>query len=469
MKNALLCLFLCGSLTLTAQVPQPIIFIFDASGSMWGQVDNATKISTAKEVLTDLTGGLPADQPLGLVAYGHRREADCSDIETLLPPGNTDQSAFAAAVSGLTPLGRTPLARSATLVIDQLRTSGQPATIILLTDGVETCEGDLCELVAAAKAEGIDFVLHIIGFDLGEEDRLPLACAARAGEGLYLDAEDGEQLASALKQTTQLTVDEGDATLEVSARKDGALRDAVIQVFVAGTETEVAASRTYADEATNPARFRLPAGHYDIRASLVGERALTAQWRRSFRVPAEEITRADFDFTTGQAVITVTANDELHDATLRIYPTGEDRQVYSSRTYQRTPFNPHAVDLAPGVYDIRIGSVTIKGENEHAFEQVTIEPGKTTELAHNFSSGTLQVKVTINGALWDCIVAVSNTDGSVDQNRTYNHEGSNPTTFILTPGIYTVNVKALRSAGGEETTFDIEVPAGGQASKEINW
>ncbi|MCB0639850.1 MAG: hypothetical protein KDC54_24675, partial [Lewinella sp.] len=284
-----------------------------------------------------------------------------------------------------------------------------------------------------------------------------------------LDAENGEQLASALEQTTQLTVEEGDATLEVSARMDGALRDAAIQVFQAGTDLEVAQLRTYADPSTNPARFRLPAGSYDIRATLVGERALGDQWRRTIVVAAEEVTKQEFDFTTGQAIITVTANGELHDAILKIFPVGENRPVYSSRTYTSASHNPQRVDLSPGEYEIEVASVTIKGEASYTFNPVTILPATTAELAHDFSSGTLQVKVTKDGALWDCIVAVRNAAGPVDQNRTYNYEGKNPTTFLLTPGTYSVQVKALRSPDNEETTFEIEVPANGQATKEINW
>ncbi|HAY32699.1 MAG TPA: VWA domain-containing protein, partial [Bacteroidetes bacterium] len=69
-------------------------------------------------------------------------------------------------ISNIKPLGNTPLAFSVLQVIDNLKNSKTKATVILLTDGNESCNGDLCEVVKAAKKEGIDFKLHIIGFGL---------------------------------------------------------------------------------------------------------------------------------------------------------------------------------------------------------------------------------------------------------------------------------------------------------------
>ena len=65
----------------------PIILILDGSGSMWGQIDGKTKIAIARKVVKNLVGDMAQDQPIGLVAYGHRQKKDCEDIEELIPPG----------------------------------------------------------------------------------------------------------------------------------------------------------------------------------------------------------------------------------------------------------------------------------------------------------------------------------------------------------------------------------------------
>ncbi len=61
-----------------------IIFILDASGSMWGQVGGFAKITIARDVLTSLIKELPDNATVGLVAYGHRRKGDCDDVEELI-------------------------------------------------------------------------------------------------------------------------------------------------------------------------------------------------------------------------------------------------------------------------------------------------------------------------------------------------------------------------------------------------
>ena len=68
-----------------------IMFILDASGSMWGQVEGKAKIAIAKEVLTGLIEELPDGLKVGLVAYGHRRKGDCNDVEELVPLGVLDK------------------------------------------------------------------------------------------------------------------------------------------------------------------------------------------------------------------------------------------------------------------------------------------------------------------------------------------------------------------------------------------
>ena len=56
--------------------PSPIIFIYDASGSMWGQMDGKTKMEIASSVLSTSLTELPSNQNVGLVAYGHRKKGD---------------------------------------------------------------------------------------------------------------------------------------------------------------------------------------------------------------------------------------------------------------------------------------------------------------------------------------------------------------------------------------------------------
>ena len=121
-KFALSCL-LAGAVVVTipvpihAQFPDPGLYIiFDGSGSMWGKLDDDSyKINAAKSVLQDFVSRDFAGHELALRAYGHRREADCTDTELVVPfsaPATAAQR-IRAFLAGINPLGRTPITRSA--------------------------------------------------------------------------------------------------------------------------------------------------------------------------------------------------------------------------------------------------------------------------------------------------------------------------------------------------------------------
>ncbi|MCW8981951.1 MAG: VWA domain-containing protein, partial [Altibacter sp.] len=126
-----MCCFILFGHAQQQDAPSPIIFIYDASGSMWGQMQGKTKMEIASGVLSTAINELPENQEIGLVAYGHRKKGDCNDVETLLSMDNSSKTKVSSAVKTIKPLGMTPLAHSATTVIDQLRKTKKKATIIL--------------------------------------------------------------------------------------------------------------------------------------------------------------------------------------------------------------------------------------------------------------------------------------------------------------------------------------------------
>ncbi len=177
------------------------ILVLDASGSMWGKVEGKTKVEIARQVVGGLLTQIPADRRLGLVAYGHRREGDCADIEQIVPVG-TDRAAIGAAVNKLGFKGKTPLSASVRMAAEKLRYKSQRATVILVTDGVETCNADPCALGSELEAGGVDFTAHVIGFGLGSAtEEAGLKCLAEATGGKYLSAKNAAELRGALQKT----------------------------------------------------------------------------------------------------------------------------------------------------------------------------------------------------------------------------------------------------------------------------
>ncbi len=181
-----------------------VMVVFDASGSMWGQVDGVAKVEIAREVFAGLSDAWQNNgQAVGLVAYGHRRVGDCADIEILARPSPEGSASLAQIVSTITPRGKTPLSQAVRTAAEEMRFTDDPATVVLLSDGIETCGVDPCALGAELESQGFDFTAHVIGFDIREEnDRMQLQCLAQATGGTYVDARDAPTLSTALNDAT---------------------------------------------------------------------------------------------------------------------------------------------------------------------------------------------------------------------------------------------------------------------------
>ncbi|MCP5538132.1 MAG: VWA domain-containing protein [Akkermansiaceae bacterium] len=184
--------------------PGYAIIVLDASGSMWGQVNGEAKIVIARRVIRQLVTRLPENVHLGLVAYGHRKKGDCSDIQLLIEPGKVDSKRFINVVDNITPKGMTPLTSAIEFAAENLAFKEQKASVILVSDGKETCDRDPCEAAKKLEKLGVDFTAHVVAFDLSEKDAKSIECIARETGGRFLTANDAGTLADAL----QMAIDE---------------------------------------------------------------------------------------------------------------------------------------------------------------------------------------------------------------------------------------------------------------------
>jgi Ca-activated chloride channel family protein len=185
--------------TPSAPALKDTVLILDASGSMWGQIDGVNKIVIAKDVVEELVRGLSPEQRLGLVAYGHRTEGDCNDIQTLADVGAA-RADVVKAIRGISPKGKTPLTRSVEHAANDLNYTKKAATVILVSDGLENCAGDPCALAKTLEENGLDFTVHVIGFDITVEERKSLQCIAEETGGEFLAADNASELTEAISQ-----------------------------------------------------------------------------------------------------------------------------------------------------------------------------------------------------------------------------------------------------------------------------
>lgn len=180
------------------------ILILDASGSMWGQLKGGTtKIEVARDVMGEYFRTRNAAEPLGVIAYGHRRRGDCADIEVIAPTGEQDAATLSSRVNQIRPNGMTPLTDAIRMARTQIPKTAERADIILVTDGLETCKADPCALAAEIAAEGIEIRAHVVGFGLTEQEAASLSCIPEATGGLLLRPQTGQELSDALGQIAE--------------------------------------------------------------------------------------------------------------------------------------------------------------------------------------------------------------------------------------------------------------------------
>lgn len=177
------------------------IIVLDASGSMWGQIEGRAKLEIAREALGSVLAGLDPATEIGLIAYGHREKGSCEDIELVVPPAAGTGQAITDAANAMKFLGKTPLTESVRRAAAELKSTEEKATVILITDGIETCEADPCALGAELEASGVDFTAHVVGFGLTEDEGKAVSCLAENTGGKYIQASDAGQLVEALKTT----------------------------------------------------------------------------------------------------------------------------------------------------------------------------------------------------------------------------------------------------------------------------
>jgi hypothetical protein len=176
--------------------------ILDASGSMKAPLGKKTRWATAQDVLKEVVSKLPADFSVGLRAYGHTlpstNPGTCKDTALVVPVGPLNPANLLAVAGKLAPRGETPLVYSILQTPGDLKSAGG-GTVILITDGEESCKGDFAAAAKTLKDSGLNLTLNIVGFTLKNVPaQAQLSGLAESTGGHYFGASSGDALARAV-------------------------------------------------------------------------------------------------------------------------------------------------------------------------------------------------------------------------------------------------------------------------------
>jgi len=200
-KHILLFLLFTSALCFRAAAQRPItsktttnriLFIYDASNSMNGTWQSGKKNDIAKSLISKALDSLKGNPnvELALRVYGHqfdyRTGQNCEDTKLEVPFAKYNVDKIKAKLNKIKAQGTTPIAKT----LEKSENDFPPCDncrniIVLITDGIEECDGDPCAVSRALQANGIVLKPFVIGIGLDPNFIKSFECI-----GNYFDASD---------------------------------------------------------------------------------------------------------------------------------------------------------------------------------------------------------------------------------------------------------------------------------------
>lgn len=167
-----------------------ILFVFDASNSMVNKHGPVMRIEAAKDLFCKFIDSLSLNKnyQFALRMYGQTVKyppGDCKDSKLVVPFGKNNTALIKQKVKEAKPTGITPIEHSLTESANDFPDKKATNMIILITDGIEECDGDPCRARQKLMEKGIVFKPFIIGIGLSPEQIKTFECV-----GTYFDYDD---------------------------------------------------------------------------------------------------------------------------------------------------------------------------------------------------------------------------------------------------------------------------------------
>jgi Ca-activated chloride channel homolog len=177
-----------------------ILFIFDASKSMLARWGKTTRMEIAKKTFNHVVDSLSQfrDVEMALRVFGHQSPVppqDCADTKLEVPFGMNNAQKIRLKVDGLEAKGTTPIAYALLSSANDFPGCDNCRNIIvLITDGIEACDGDPCDASRELQRRGIVVKPFVIGIQLDDKNREIFNCV-----GDFYEADNEQQFSSAMR------------------------------------------------------------------------------------------------------------------------------------------------------------------------------------------------------------------------------------------------------------------------------
>lgn len=189
--------------------------LLDASGSMYGKINGKTKMASAKEAIQEFVSRMPRNATVSLRVYGHKgsntqkdKAVSCSSTEEVYNGTGYQDARFKQALAKVKPSGWTPIAKALKSVKQDVNPQTTETIVYVVSDGIETCDGDPVVEARSLSQSNIKTVVNIIGFDVDNQGQKMLKQVAEAGNGQFKPVDDEQSLKLHLRQSYEELQDE---------------------------------------------------------------------------------------------------------------------------------------------------------------------------------------------------------------------------------------------------------------------
>lgn len=393
-----------------------LMLVFDGSGSMWGNLEGskAPKFELALQALRKVLVRVPPTLRTGVAGFGAGTRG-CSQAGVLAAPAAHDAERVLSPLAQWNPRGKGPLVAGVRAAAEPFAAGKQTVSIVVVYDGVDNCQQDLCSATRELKAANPGLRIHLVGLGLKPGEQQAMACAARLTGGSSFNATTAALVEKTIEQAVTaaglqappqpvsgpdvssprvnaMQVLGGPGLLgTLSLGQDGPVVDIPVawRVVATGAASEGAAAQRMVSGSIGPQlQVRLGAGRYRIEANAAG---LTAS--------------ADVDLAEGEAknvVLPVTAGLLDFEATVggslplssqaSVTIRREDGQDGAGIDGRRVALGDLSAVLKPGRYRIAVRDGLL-----NASQAVDVRAGRTSEVAMDLPGGRLKLLVEAGG------------------------------------------------------------------------
>ena len=153
------------------------------------------------------------------MALGHRKASNCADSETLAKPGELTFAAKDKLFDKIKPKGQAPIA-AALSDAAKAQVKDQSLDIVLIADGGDTCDADICSTAAAMKEKSKALRIHVVGYSSKADELKPLACLAGVTGGTFIAATNAGELKQGLTTVLDAIASPADSSPQAVAAEE---------------------------------------------------------------------------------------------------------------------------------------------------------------------------------------------------------------------------------------------------------